>query len=85
MRRQLCELGPDLVEAQADPLGENDEGDTSQHCSWKAALSAASAFGRNESALLIETKRGSGDTAATRHFADKEQVIHLEESTASRP
>jgi hypothetical protein len=85
MRRQLRQLGPDLVESQTDSLCEDDEGNPSQNRSWIAALTAAGTLGRDESALLVETKRRGGNAAATRHFADQEQVIHAEKSTAIIP
>jgi hypothetical protein len=71
MRRKLGELGPDFVERQPDPLSEHDERYPAKNCSGVAPLARASPFRSDETSLLIEPQRGSGDTAAPRHLADQ--------------
>jgi hypothetical protein len=85
MRRQLCELGADLIEREANALCEDDECDSSQNRSRIPALAAAGSLGRDEPAVLIKTERGGGYAAATRHFANEEQVIHSKESIVTSP
>jgi hypothetical protein len=41
MRRQLCELGRNLIERQTDPLCKNNERDPAQDSPLIAALTAA--------------------------------------------
>jgi hypothetical protein len=76
MRRQLRQLGSDLLERQADPLGENNERNASQNRSRIAALAGTLPLGRDEATLLVETEGRGGHSAATRYFADQEQIVH---------
>ena len=76
--RQLGELGADLVERQADPLGEDDERDPAQHRARVAAVARAGALGLDQAPLLVEAQGRGGDAAAPRDLADREQLGHLQ-------
>ena len=52
VRGQLGELGGDLVEGEADPLGEDDEGDPAQHRARVAAVAGALALGARSGRAL---------------------------------
>jgi len=85
MRRKLGELGPDFVESQPDPLGEDNERYPPKNCSGIAPLAGTSTLRSNEAALLVEPQRGSRDATAPRYFADQQQIFHAAQSKASRP
>ena len=85
MGRQFRQLCSDLIECQTDSLRENDESDPTQNRPGITPLSAAGPLGRDESALLVEAERRGCDPAPPRHFTDKKQVTHAEESSAIRP
>jgi hypothetical protein len=74
--RQLGELLADLLERQADPLREDDEGDAPQHRARVAAVPRTGALGVDQAALLVEAQRGGRDAAAPRHLTDRQQVGH---------
>jgi hypothetical protein len=76
VRWQLRQLGSDLIERQTDPLCEDNERNASQDRSRIAALAGTLPLGRDEATLLVETERGSRHSAATRYFADQEQIVH---------
>ena len=77
--RELLQLGADLVERQADPLGEHDEGDPAQRRAGEAAMPGARALGRYEAALLVEAQRRRGDPAAPGDLADGQHGLHDED------
>ena len=83
--RELGELGADLVERQADPLGEDDERDPPQHGARIAAVARAGALGRDQAALLVEAERRGRHAAAPRDLADGEEVGHVRHGTPIRP
>ena len=76
--RQLGQLLADLVERQADPLGEDDEGDPAQHGPRVAAVARAGPLRADQVALLVEAQRRGGDAAAARHLADGQQLGHAD-------
>src|SRR2546430_438586 len=76
LRRQLGELCADLLERQADPLGEDDERDAPQRRPREAPVPGARALGLDEAALLVEAQRRSGDAAAARNLLNGQQVVH---------
>src|SRR5207248_3929076 len=61
--RQPGERRADLIEAEADTLGEDDEGDAPQHRTGIAAMAGAGAFGGDQPALLVKAQGRSGDAA----------------------
>jgi hypothetical protein len=73
VRGQLGELGGDLLEAQPDPLGEDDEGDPAQHRARVAAVMAgAVALGRrDQAALFVVAEGGGGNAGALRRLRDR--------------
>ena len=75
---KLGELLADVLERQADLLGENDEGDTAQHRPWIAAMTGARPLRRNEAALLVEAQRRGGDAAAPRNLVDGQHGLHVQ-------
>src|SRR5205814_2344248 len=76
LRRQLGELCADLLERQADPLGEDYERDAPQRRARKAPVPGARALGLDEAALLVEAQRRGGDAAAARNLLNGQQVLH---------
>ena len=62
--RELGQLRRDLVEGEAHPLREDDEGDPPQHGSRIAPMAGTGALGFDEAALLVEAKGGGGNAAA---------------------
>ena len=84
-RRQLGELGADLVERQADALGEDDEGDPAQHRARIAAVARAGALGGDQPALLVEAQGRGGDAAAPRDLADGQQLVPCRKQSRLAP
>src|SRR6185503_12646682 len=70
VRRELSELPADLVQAQADLLREDDEGDPAQDGARIAAVPRARALRLDQAALLVVAQGGGGDPAAARHLPD---------------
>ena len=73
---ELGKLGADLVEREADALGEDDEGDPAEHRSRVVAMARARPLGADQPSLLIKAKRGGGDAASTCDLSDREQIGH---------
>src|SRR5262249_10223662 len=78
--RELVQLGADLVEREADALGEDDERDPPQDGAPVAAVAGARALGLDQPALLVEAQRRRRDAAAPGDLADGEQLRHLTSS-----
>src|SRR5437588_1479627 len=62
--RELGELRANLLERQADPLGEHDEGDPSQNRAGVAAVARPGTLRADQPALLVEPERRRSDAAA---------------------
>src|SRR3954451_9859601 len=75
--RQLGELVRDLIERQADLLGEDDERDAAEHRARVAAVAGSGALRGDEPALLVEAQRRRRHAAALRHLADRHELRHL--------
>src|SRR4029078_5178698 len=55
--RELCELGADLVEREADLLGEDDERDAAQDGARVAAMAGARALGGDQALVVVGAQR----------------------------
>lgn len=71
-----AELGADLIEREADSLREDDEGNAAQYGAGEAPVTRARTFRGDQTALLVEAKRGGRDPAAPRELADR-QGVHI--------
>src|SRR5262249_41525456 len=76
IRRQLCELGADLVERQAEALGEDDEGDPSQHPARVATVAPTLASRPDQAPVLVEAERRGRDAPPSRNLAECEEAFH---------
>ena len=80
---QLPELDADLVERQADLLGEHDEGDPPQHRPRIAAVPRTRALRSDQAPFLVEPQRGCRDAAAAGDLADRQQILHAASITVA--
>ncbi len=62
IRRELGQLRADLLERQADSLGEHDERDPPQNRPREAAVARARALGADQAALLVEAQSADAAT-----------------------
>src|SRR5262249_2907424 len=53
---KFVQLGSDLLQGQADPLGEDDEGDPAQDRARVAAVAGAGALGGDQATLFVEAQ-----------------------------
>src|SRR5688500_13628323 len=74
--RALRQLHADLIEREADLLGEDDEGNPGAARPLIAAMARPCPLRCDQPAVLIEPQRGRGDAAAPRDLGDSEQIAH---------
>ena len=79
---QLVQLPLDLLERQADSLGEDDEGDPAEHGAGVTAVAGAGPLGVDQPPVLVEAQSGGGHPAALRNLADGEQVVDPDRKAA---
>src|SRR4029079_7257241 len=84
VRRGFGELGADLVEGEADLLGEDDERDAPQDRPPVAAVARARALGGDEALVLVEAQRAGRHAAAAGDLADGEQIARRRPVRAGR-
>ena len=73
---ELGKLGADLIEREADALGEDDEGEPAEYRSRIVAMARARPLRADQPSLLIEAKRRRCDAASPRDLSDCEQFGH---------
>jgi hypothetical protein len=76
VRGKLRELGRDFVESESNALREHDKRNASQYRAVVSPLAAATAFRRNEPAVLVKAERRRSHSAATSDFTNEQQIIH---------
>ena len=74
--RQLRKLPADLLERQANPLGEDDERHPTDHRPGITAVPGPVPLGMNEVLPLVETQRGSRNATSFRNFPDCQNLSH---------
>lgn len=72
MPRQFLELGRNFFERQPESLCEDDERNSTQHCTRESPVSRGRALGMNEAARFVKAQRRSCNAAAPGDVADRE-------------
>jgi hypothetical protein len=79
--RELGQFRANLLKRQAYSLSEDDESDSPEDRPRKATVAGARSLGRDEAALLIETKCGCSNAAPPRDLSNGQHLGHQ----SSRP